>query len=186
MVTGNPTERAEGNKTMPDRLGVIAGYRVWHLDVSPDTIPEESLRSQDASDRSGRSRFCWSTNAPTRAECRKCERPPSFKNNCNCGLYVFHRPEWANPVYNEWACHVLGGVLAWGQTVHHKHFFRVENGLPAAFLQIPSFSPFTPRNELLTQRARTKLTEIAQLLHAPIFGDTEELEAYVREEAEKW
>src|SRR5215212_6576847 len=82
---------------IPDRTGVIAGYRVWRVIPGRWVAPSESLYAQ-SSHRS------WSLAGPTVACCPPraqvdpnkpllvggCESAPSF--GCACGLYARYEP----------------------------------------------------------------------------------------------
>src|SRR3954452_9920661 len=119
---------------IPDRTGVIVGYRVWRVIPGKWTDPSQSLHAQTWT-RS------WSLTGATVAHCprrlgrcpdkryrgsRPCEEAPSF--DCTCGLYARYEPirEAQRLPY------VAGSVLAWGRVVHHadRSFFRAEKAFP--------------------------------------------------------
>jgi hypothetical protein len=169
---------------IPDRTGVIAGYRVWRVIPGKWVTLSESLYAQ-SSHRS------WSLAGPTLAYCPPrvqvdpnkpllvsgCESAPSF--GCTCGLYARYEPireEYLLP-------HVVGSVLAWGRVVHHEErsFFRAEKALPIAFVRPRGGGGMYTREE-----AEDKFFRVAELLGAEVVGGPEELRKYTEEEASWW
>src|SRR5918998_1043032 len=124
---------------IPDRTGVLAGYRVWRVIPSKWIALSESLHAQIC-------QRSWSLTGPTVAYCPPrvqadpnkpsvvngpCEASPGFV--CACGLYARYEPiREAYPLP-----YVVGSVLAWGRVVHHaeRSFFRAEKALPVAFVR---------------------------------------------------
>ena len=170
---------------IPDRTGVIIGYRVWRVVPNKWVSPSESLHAQTW-DRS------WSLTGATVACCpprlqggeagRKlgrsipCEDVPSF--DCTCGLYARYEPiQEAHRLP-----YVAGAVLAWGQVIHHadRSFFRAERALPIAFVRPRKGGGVFPR------LAEAKLSRIADLLEAEVVESPEELRVYSEKEASKW
>jgi hypothetical protein len=169
---------------VPDRTGVILGYRVWRVIPGRWTDPSQSLHAQTWT-RS------WSLTGATVARCpprlgrgseetsgrnHPCEEAPSF--DCTCGLYARYEPirEAQRLPY------VAGSVLAWGRTVHHadRSFFRAEKALPIAFVRPGRDGGAFPH------LSKDKLFRIADLLGAEVVEDPEELRAYSEMEASKW
>jgi hypothetical protein len=169
---------------IPDRTGVIIGYRVWRVIPGKWTDPSQSLHAQT---------WCqsWSLTGATVARCPQrlggsseealgrsgpCEDAPSF--DCTCGLYARYEPirEPHRLPY------VVGSVLAWGRVIHHadRSFFRTEKALPIAFVR--------PRmgGGAFPQLSKDKLFRIADLLEAEVVEGPEELRAYSEMEASKW
>ncbi len=169
---------------IPDRTGVLAGYRVWRVIPSKWIAPSKSLHAQ-TSQRS------WSLTEPTIAYCPPrvqadpnkplvrngpCEASPGF--GCACGLYARYAPiTEAHPLP-----YVVGSVLAWGRVVHHaeRSFFRAEKALPVAFVR-----PYEGSG-LFTEEAEEKLFRVAEALGARVMEGPEELRAYTEEEASRW
>ena len=169
---------------IPDRTGVIIGYRVWRVIPGKWTDPSQSLHAQHWYQN-------WSLTEATVARCPQrlgrnsdealgrsgpCEDAPSF--DCTCGLYARYEPiqEPHRLPY------VVGSVLAWGRVIHHvdRSFFRAEKALPIAFVR--------PRmgGGAFPHRSKDKLFRIADLLGAEVVEDPEELRAYSEMEASKW
>ncbi len=168
---------------IPDRTGVIVGYRVWRVIPGKWTAPSESLHAQTWF-------RVWSLSEATVARCPQrlrggpgktpesspCEDAPSF--GCTCGLYARYEPiqETHRLPY------VVGSVLAWGRVIHHedRSFFRAEKALPIAFVRPRGGGGAFPR------QSKDKLLRIADLLEAEVVEDPEELRAYSEMEASKW
>lgn len=169
---------------IPDRTGVITGYRVWRVIPNKWVEPSQSLQAQHLFQR-------WSLTGATVARCpqrlrgdsgkalersRPCEDAPSL--DCTCGLYARYEPirEAHRLPY------VVGSVLAWGRVVHHaeRSFFRAEKALPIAFVR--------PRigGGAFPHLTKDKLFRIADLLGAEVVEDPEELHSYSEMEASKW
>lgn len=169
---------------IPDRTGVIVGYRVWRVIPNKWVEPSQSLQAQHLFQR-------WSLAGPTVARCpqrlrgdsgralergRPCEDAPSL--DCTCGLYARYEPiRQAHRLP-----YVVGSVLAWGRVVHHaeRSFFRAEKALPIAFVR--------PRigGGAFPHLTKDKLFRIVDLLGAEVVEDPEELYAYSEMEASKW
>lgn len=169
---------------IPDRTGVVVGYRTWRVIPGKWQAPSESLHAQ--------SWFrSWSLTGPTEAYCTQrfqkvpggtfreslpCEDAPGF--GCTCGLYARYEPIREAPLLP----YVIGSVLAWGRVVHHEDhsFFRAEKALPVAFVR--------PRGGrgAFPELAEDKLFRIANLLGAGMVEGPEELRAYTEMEASKW
>src|SRR5918998_2553684 len=124
---------------IPDRTGVILGYRVWRVIPGKWVPPSESLYAQTC-------HRSWSLTGPTSAYCPPrvqgdpgkplvrrslCEFAPSF--GCTCGLYARYDPIQETPRLP----YVVGSMLAWGRVIHHEErsFFRAEKALPIAFVR---------------------------------------------------
>ena len=169
---------------IPDRTGVIAGYRVWRVIPGKWVAPSESLYAQTC-------HRSWSLTGPTVAYCPPrvqgnpnkpllvsgpCEAAPGF--GCACGLYARYEPiEEAYPLP-----YVVGSVLAWGRVVHHEErsFFRAEKALPVAFVRPRVGGGTFPRE------AEDKLFRIADLLGAGVVEGPQELREYTEGEASRW
>ena len=169
---------------VPDRTGVIVGYRVWRVIPSKWVDPSQSL--------SGQYWFrSWSLTEATVARCpqrfqgdpgrtlgrsRPCEDAPSF--GCTCGLYARYEPiqETHHLPY------IVGSMLAWGRVVHHadRSFFRAEKALPIAFVRPRKGGGAFPH------LAKDKFFRIADLLGAEVVEGSEELRVYSEKEASKW
>jgi|SRR5215207_9650119 len=169
---------------IPDRTGVIVGYRVWRVIPGKWVDPSQSLQAQHLFQR-------WSLTGATVACCPQrlqgdagdklrrstpCEDAPSF--GCTCGLYARYEPirEAHRLPY------VVGSVLAWGRVVHHadRSFFRAERALPIAFVR-PSIG-----GGVFPHLTKDKLFRIANLLGAEVVEGPEELRTYSEKEASKW
>ena len=169
---------------IPDRTGVIAGYRVWRVIPGKWVAPSESLYAQ-TSQRS------WSLAGPTVACCPPrarvdpnkpllvsgCASAPSF--GCSCGLYARYEPigeEYLLP-------YVVGSVLAWGRIVHHEEnsFFRAEKALPVAFVRPRVGGGMYSREEW-----EDKFLRVTELSGAAVLGGPKDLREYTEEEAKKW
>jgi hypothetical protein len=169
---------------IPDRTGVISGYRVWRVIPGGWVAPSESLYAQSSHRR-------WSLAGPTVARCPPrvqvdpnkpplvsgCESAPSF--GCTCGLYARYEPirdEYLLP-------YVVGSVLAWGRIVHHegRSFFRAQKALPIAFVRPRRGGGMYTRGE-----SEAKFFRVAELLGAEVLGGPEELREYTEEEANRW
>src|SRR5919107_4024693 len=169
---------------IPDRTGVITGYRVWRVIPGKWVTLSESLYAQ-SSHRS------WSLAGPTVAYCPPraqvdpnkpllvsgCESAPSF--GCSCGLYARYEPILEEHLLP----YVVGSVLAWGRVVHHEErsFFRAEKAIPIAFVQQRGGGGMYTREE-----SEDKFFRVAELLGAEVVGGTEELREYTEEEASRW
>jgi hypothetical protein len=168
---------------IPDRTGVIVGYRVWRVIPGRWVVPSESLHAQTWS-------RTWSLTGATVAHCpprlqgepgktprsSPCEDAPSF--GCTCGLYARYEPiQEAHRLP-----YVVGSVLAWGRVVHHadRSFFRAEKALPIAFVRPRRGGGAFPR------QSKDKLFRIADLLEAEVVEGPEELRTYSEMEASKW
>jgi hypothetical protein len=169
---------------IPDRTGVIPGYRVWRVIPGKWVDPSESLYAQTC-------HRSWSLTEATVAYCpprvqgdpgkplirsSTCEAAPSF--GCSCGLYARYEPiQKAHRLP-----YVVGSVLAWGRVIHHadRSFFRAEKAFPIAFIR--------PRNggEAFPHQSEEKLLRIADLLRAEVVEGPEELRAYTEMEASNW
>lgn len=170
---------------IPDRTGVVAGYRVWRIIPGRWIAPSESLHAQTC-------QRSWSLTGPTTAYC-----PPRLQGytakplvtsgpchddapgfGCTCGLYARYEPLREAQLLP----YVAGSVLAWGRMVHHedRSFFRAEKALPVAFVR--------PRggSGVFTEQAQEKLWRVAELLGAGVVEGPEELRAYTDEEASRW
>lgn len=170
---------------IPDRTGVVAGYRVWRVIPGRWVPPSESLHAQTCQRR-------WSLTGPTVAYCPPrvqrdpekplfvagpCETSPGF--GCACGLYARYEPMRNAPLLP----YVAGSVLAWGRVVHHEErsFFRAEKALPVAFVRPPPGGA-----GLFPEEARDKLLRIAEALGTALVEGPEELREYTEREANKW
>jgi hypothetical protein len=183
MKTGHEGGNIRGMR-IPDRTGVVVGYRVWRI-IPGKWIPApESLHAQTCHRN-------WSLTGPTVAYCPPrvhrdpnkplvrsgpCEDAPGF--DCACGLYARYEPIQKMHLLP----YVVGSVLAWGRVVHHEErsFFRAEKALPVAFVR--------PRggSGIFTEQAEEKLSRVTKLLGAGMLAGPEELRAYTEEEASKW
>ena len=167
---------------VPDRTGVIVGYRVWRVLPSPWIPPSESLHAQTG-------HWSWSLDSPTTAVCPPrlrekprdppdgpCDAPPGW--GCRCGLYARYEPPEEPPRLP----FVAGGILAWGKIIHHQDdsFFRAEKALPVAFVQ-PSGG-----DGLFPEEAEEKLYRVAQALEARMVENPAQLREFTREEAKRW
>jgi hypothetical protein len=170
---------------VPDRTGVIVGYRVWRVIPDGWVSPSESLHAHTG-------HGAWSLTGPTSARCppraqadpRKpllvggpCgEASPGYK--CSCGLYARYEPEGEAYLLP----YVAGSVLAWGRVIHHakRSFFRAEKALPVAFVR--------PRGGcgLFPEEAEEKLYRVAEELGAAVVEGPRELRDYTEEEASGW
>lgn len=169
---------------IPDRTGVILGYRVWRVIPGKWVPPSESLYAQTC-------HRSWSLTGPTSAYCpprvqgdpgkplvrsSTCESAPSF--GCTCGLYARYDPirETVRLPY------VAGSMLAWGRVIHHEErsFFRAEKALPVAFVRPRGGGGAFP------ELSEKKLLRVADLLGAGMVEDAEEIREYSEEEANKW
>jgi hypothetical protein len=169
---------------IPDRAGVIAGYRVWRVIPGKWVAPSESLYAQTC-------HRSWSLAGPTVACCLPrlqvdpnkpllvsgCESAPSF--GCACGLYARYEPIRGEHLLP----YVVGSVLAWGRVVHHekRSFFRAEKALPIAFVRPRGGGGMYTREE-----SEDKFFRVAELLRAEVLGGLEELREYTEEEASRW
>jgi hypothetical protein len=169
---------------IPDRTGVIAGYRVWRVIPDKWVAPSESLYAQSCHRK-------WSLEGPTLAYCPPrlqadpnkpllasgCESAPSF--GCACGLYARYEPIREEVLLP----YVAGSVLAWGRVVHHKErsFFRAEKALPVAFVRPCGGGGMFTRGE-----SEDKFFRVAELLGAEVLGGLEDLREYTEEEASRW
>ncbi|HEX2097451.1 MAG TPA: hypothetical protein VHF46_00130 [Rubrobacteraceae bacterium] len=169
---------------IPDRTGVLVGYRVWRVIPNKWVSPSESLHAQQWL-RS------WSLTGATVAYCpprlqgdpnkplirsSPCQSAPSF--DCTCGLYAHYEPtQEAHRLP-----YVGGSMLAWGRVIHHadSSFFRAEKALPIAFVRPCRGGGVFPH------LAKEKLFHIAEVLGAKMVEDLEELRAYSEMEASKW
>lgn len=169
-------------EAVPDRVGTIAGYRVWRVIPSKWISPTASLYPRSCD-------WNWSSTGPTTAHCHprlqlisgrpvigvSCDTAPGY--DCVCGLHARYEP--ATEVLLPY---VAGSVLAWGRVVHHaeRSYFRAEKALPAAFVR--------PRGGtgLFTSEAEEKLFHVAELLGAEVVKDSEQLRRYTEEEARRW
>lgn len=169
---------------IPDRTGVLLGYRVWRVIPGKWVDPSESLHAQTC-------HRSWSLSEATVAYCpprvqgdpgkplirsSACDDSPSF--DCTCGLYARYEPiQEAHRLP-----YVVGSVLAWGRVIHHtdRSFFRAEKALPVAFLR--------PRGEggAFPRQSEEKLFRIVEALAAEMVESPEELRAYTEMEASKW
>jgi hypothetical protein len=169
---------------IPDRTGVLLGYRVWRVIPGKWVDPSESLHAQTC-------HRSWSLSEATVAYCpprvqgdpgkplirsSACDDPPSF--DCTCGLYARYEPiQEAHRLP-----YVVGSVLAWGRVIHHtdRSFFRAEKALPVAFIR--------PRGEggAFPRQSEEKLFRIVEALAAEMVESPEELRAYTEMEASKW
>ena len=169
---------------IPDRTGVIVGYRVWRVIPGKWVDPSESLHAQTC-------HRSWSLSGPTVAYCppriqgdpgkpllrnSSCKAAPSF--GCTCGLYARYEPiqkELRLP-------YVVGSALAWGRVIHHedRSFFRAEKALPIAFVRPRKDGGAFPR------QSEDKIFRVADLLGAKVVESPEELQEYSEEEASKW
>lgn len=169
---------------VPDRTGIVVGYRTWRVIPSGWIAPSESLRAQTG--HKG-----WSTAGPTVADCpprvqadpnkpllvrSTCETSPGF--GCSCGLYARYEPE-AKPLPLPY---VAGSVLAWGRVVHHegRSFFRAEKALPVAFVRPRTGGGMFPRE------SEAKILRVAEELGAVMVEGPEELREYTEREAIAW
>lgn len=169
---------------IPDRAGLVPGYRVWRVIPGKLVAPSESLYAQTC-------HRSWSLTEPTVAYCpprvqgdpnkplivsSQCGSAPSF--GCACGLYARYEPiQEAHPLP-----YVVGSVLAWGQVIHHadRSFFRAEKALPIAFIRPRIGGGMFPR------QSEEKLLRIADLLEAGVVESPEELRTYTEMEASRW
>jgi hypothetical protein len=169
---------------IPDRTGVLIGYRVWRVIPNKWVSLSESLHAQQWL-RS------WSLTEATVAYCpprlqgdpnkplirsSPCQSAPSF--GCTCGLYAHYEPiQEAHRLP-----YVVGSMLAWGRVIHHadSSFFRAEKALPIAFVRPCGGGGMFPH------LAKEKLFHIAEALGAEVVEDPEELRAYSEMEASKW
>jgi hypothetical protein len=169
---------------IPDRTGVVVGYRVWRVIPGKWQDPSESLHAQ--------SWFrSWSLVGATVAYCTQrfrrgqdgtirrvhpCEDAPGF--GCTCGLYARYEPVQKAHLLP----YVVGSVLAWGRVIHHadRSFFRAEKALPVSFVR--------PRNGggAFPELAEDKLFRIADVLGAKVVESAEELQTYSEMEASRW
>jgi hypothetical protein len=169
---------------IPDRTGVLLGYRVWRVIPGKWVAPSESLHAQTC-------HRSWSLSEATVAYCpprvqgdpgkplvrsSACDDSPSF--DCTCGLYARYEPirEPHRLPY------VVGSVLAWGRVIHHedRSFFRAEKALPVAFVRPRGGGGAFPR------QSEEKLHRIVEALGAGMVEGPEELRAYTEMEASKW
>lgn len=169
---------------IPDRTGVVAGYRVWRVIPSRWVEPSRSLQAESW-------HRPWSLAGPTVAYCPPrvriapdkplladgpCEDAPGF--DCACGLYARYEPLREPRLLP----YVAGSVLAWGRVVHHERrsFFRAEKAIPVAFVR--------PRggSGMFTEEAEEKLLRVAEALGAGMVEDQTELWQYTQEEARGW
>ena len=169
---------------IPDRTGVIAGYRVWRVIPGKWVAPSDSLYAQTC-------QRSWSLAEPTVACCPPraqvdpnkpllvsgCGSAPSF--DCACGLYARYEPireEYLLP-------YVVGSVLAWGRVVHHEErsYFRAQKALPVAFVRPHGGGGMYTREE-----SEDKFFRVAELLGAEVLGGPEELREYTEKEASRW
>jgi hypothetical protein len=169
-------------EVIPDRAGVVAGYRVWRVIPDRWISPTESLYPHSCD-------WLWSSTGPTTAHCHprlqwrsgttvvgaSCDEAPGYE--CACGLHARYEP--AEEVLLPY---VAGSVLAWGRVVHHAEssYFRAEKALPVAFVR--------PRGGtgLFTGEAEEKLLHIGELLGAEILENPEELRSHTEGEASRW
>jgi hypothetical protein len=169
---------------IPDRTGVVIGYRVWRVIPNKWIAPSQSLHAQTW-------QRSWSLTEATVAYCpprlqgdpskplirgSTCEVAPSF--GCTCGLYARYEP--IREVHR--LPYVVGSVLAWGKVVHHadRSFFRAEKALPIAFVRPRGGGGAFPRE------SEDKLLRVADLLGAEVVEGPEELRAYSEMEVSKW
>jgi hypothetical protein len=165
---------------IPDRPGVIVGYRVWRVIPGKWVAPSESLQAQTC-------QRSWSLTGATVAYCpphiqgdpgkplmrsSTCETAPSF--DCTCGLYARYEPIQE--------AYLVGSMLAWGRVIHHedRSFFRAEKALPIAFIRPGVGGGAFPR------LAENKLSRITDLLGVEVVKGPEELRIYSEMEASKW
>ena len=170
---------------IPDRTGVIVGYRVWRVIPCKWVAPSESLYAQTC-------HRSWSLTGPTIAYCPPrvqvdpnkpllvsgpCEAAPGF--GCACGLYARYEPIREEHLLP----YVVGSALTWGRVVHHEErsFFRAQKALPIAFVRPHGSGGVFPREE-----AEDKFFRIAELLGAEVVEGPEELREYTEEEASRW
>lgn len=170
---------------IPDRTGVIVGYRVWRVIPGKWKALSQSLSAQ-------RWFQSWSLTEATVANCpprlqgdpskpllrrsHPREAAPSF--GCTCGLYARYEPiQEAHPLP-----YVVGSILAWGRVIHHmdRSFFRAEKALPVAFVR-----PYR-QGGLFPHLAEDKFFRIADLLGAEVVESPEELRTYSEVEVSKW
>ena len=170
---------------IPDRTGVILGYRVWRVIPGKWVPPTESLYAQTC-------QRSWSLTGPTSAYCpprvqggdpgkplvrsSPCNSAPSF--DCTCGLYARY-----DPIQETYRLpYVVGSVLAWGRLIHHEErsFFRAEKALPVAFVRPRGGGGAFP------ELSKKKLLRVADLLGAGVVEDAEELREFSEQEAKKW
>ncbi len=169
---------------IPDRAGVIVGYRVWRVIPGKWIDPSQSLQAQHWFQ-------IWSLTGATVARCpqrlqggldeklrrnRPCQDAPNF--DCTCGLYARYEP--IREAYR--LPYVVGSVLAWGRVIHHadRSFFRAEKALPIAFLR-----PHRGRG-VFPHLTEDKFFRIVDLLGAEVVESPEDLYAYSEMEASKW
>lgn len=169
---------------IPDRTGVVVGYRVWRVIPGKWQDPSESLHAQSWY-RS------WSLAGATVAYCTQhfrrdqdgkirrghpCEDAPGF--GCTCGLYARYEPLQKDHLLP----YVVGSVLAWGRVIHHadRSFFRAEKALPVAFVRPRKGGGAFP------ELAEDKLFRIADVLGAEVVESPEELQIYSEMEASRW
>ena len=169
---------------IPDRTGIVVGYRTWRVIPSGWIAPSESLRAQTG-------HKSWSTTGPTVASCpprvqadpnkpllveSACETSPEF--GCSCGLYARYEPTTETQPLP----YVAGSVLAWGRVVHHekRSFFRAQKALPVAFVR--------PRvgGGMFPEEAEAKILRVAKELGAGLVDGPEELREYTEREATVW
>ena len=170
---------------IPDRTGVLAGYRVWRVIPSKWIALPESLHAQIC-------QRSWSLTGPTVAYCPPrvqadpnkplvmngpCEASPGF--GCACGLYARYAPIREEVLLP----YVVGSVLAWGRVVHHEErsFFRSEKALPIAFVLPRGGGGMFTREE-----AEDKFFRIAELLGAEMLRGPEDLREYTEEAESRW
>lgn len=169
---------------IPDRTGVVVGYRVWRVIPGKWQDPSESLHAQSWY-RS------WSIGGATVAYCTQrfrrdpdgtirrvhpCEDAPGY--GCTCGLYARYEPlRKAHSLP-----YVVGSVLAWGRVIHHadRSFFRAEKALPVAFVRPRKGGGAFP------ELAKEKLLRIVDVLGAEVVESPEELQTYSEMEANRW
>ena len=169
---------------IPDRTGIVIGYRAWAVMPGGWICASASLRAQTG-------HKVWSAGGPTVAACpprvqadprepllvqSACEAPPSF--DCSCGLYARYEPApEAQPLP-----YLAGSVFAWGRVVHHERgsFFRAEKALPIAFVRPHGGGGIFPKE------AEEKVLRVAAELGARLVEGYEELREYTEKEAMGW
>ena len=170
---------------IPDRSGVLAGYRVWRVIPAGWVGLSESLHAQAG-------HWAWSLAGPTVARCPSRvladpRKPPLVSGpcgeaspgyGCSCGLYARYEPAQEGVPLP----YVAGSVLAWGRVVHHarRSFFRAEKALPVAFVRPRAGSGLFP------EEAEEKLYRVAEELGAAVVEGPRELREYTEEEASRW
>lgn len=181
---------------LPDRVGVVLGYRTWHLVSDPEIPVEESLRASYAPPFTKQGRHPWRIDAPTEAHCYPSGGygdPPSW--NCRCGLYANILPQENVKRYNVNHVLVYGAVLAWGRVIFHaeKSFMRARKMLPIAFMELPNHSRYRMMSEGRGSGIKEKyilsmekLRLVSDALAAPIFSDSQALQDYAEAEVERW